>query len=290
MANSHYSVLRDKWISKHSELQKKLWEKHGSVIQDFIDDTKQLAIGTLSGIMLVSSPVANLLPVPHVSAKEAETPINIDKSVFLISDLSKMLPTEVRALNPDEENKIGELLSQKFNLKVLPELEGIRLNRNYGYIGAEQHLMRYPGDNVDTHFESLQDREKYQSSGLAPGLGGWGYWARDRGSLTREDIEQEKYYIAVQTFLAPGFHDNVRKYITFFKYRKMLVVNPGNGKAMVVVVGDAGPAEWTGKHLGGSPEVMKYLERVDGAQRGTVLYYFIDDPENKIPLGPIETK
>lgn len=290
MASSHYSVLRDKWISKHSELQKKLWEKHGSVIQDFIDDTKQLAIGTLSGIMLVSSPVASLLPVPHVSAKEAEAPISLDKSVFLISDLSKMLPGEVRALNPDEENKIGELLSQKFNLKVLPELEGIRLNRSYGYIGAEQHLMRYPGDNVDSHFESLQDREKYQSSGLALGLGGWGYWARDRGSLTRQDIEQEKYYIAVQTFLAPGFHDNVRKYITFFKYRKMLVVNPNNGKAMVVVVGDAGPAEWTGKHLGGSPEVMKYLERVDGAQKGTVLYYFIDDPENKIPLGPIEVR
>jgi hypothetical protein len=59
---------------------------------------------------------------------------------------------------------------------------------------------------------------------------------------------------------------------------------------MVVVVGDAGPAEWTGKHLGGSPEVMKYLERVDGAQKGPVLYFFIDDPGDKIPLGPIEVK
>ena len=68
----------------------------------------------------------------------------------------------------------------------------------------------------------------------------------------------------------------------------MLVVNPENGKAVVAVIGDAGPAEWTGKHLGGSPEVMKYLERVDGSLRGPVLYFFIDEPNNNVPLGPIE--
>ena len=76
----------------------------------------------------------------------------------------------------------------------------------------------------------------------------------------------------------------------FFKFRKMLVVNPENGKAMVVVVGDAGPAEWTGKHLGGSPEVMSYLERQDGGARGPVLYYFLDDPQDTIPLGPVSIK
>ena len=68
----------------------------------------------------------------------------------------------------------------------------------------------------------------------------------------------------------------------------MLVVNPENGKAMVVVIGDAGPAAWTGKHLGGSPEVMRYLERQDGRARGPVLYFFIDDFDDNITLGPIE--
>jgi hypothetical protein len=68
------------------------------------------------------------------------------------------------------------------------------------------------------------------------------------------------------------------------------VVNPDNGKAVVAVIGDAGPAAWTGKHLGGSPEVMVYLERKDGRQRGPVLYFFVDDPDDTIPLGPIEIK
>ena len=35
---------------------------------------------------------------------------------------------------------------------------------------------------------------------------------------------------------------------------------------------------------------MSYLERFDGAQKGPVLYFFIDDPEDKIPLGPINVR
>lgn len=70
----------------------------------------------------------------------------------------------------------------------------------------------------------------------------------------------------------------------------MLVFNPNTGRAVVAVIGDAGPAVWTNKQLGGSPEVMKHLERVDGKAKGKVLYFFIDDPEDKIPLGPIDPK
>ena len=124
---------------------------------------------------------------------------------------------------------------------------------------------------------------------MAPGRGGFGYFAQG-DKLTQEETDREKYYIAVQTFLAPGVENNRKAYIDFFKYRKMLVVNPNTGRAMVVVIGDAGPAVWTGKQLGGSPEVMNYLERVDGKAKGAVLYFFIEDPENKIPLGPIEPK
>ncbi|MGH7246200.1 MAG: hypothetical protein ACREGI_04690, partial [Candidatus Levyibacteriota bacterium] len=96
-----------------------------------------------------------------------------------------------------------------------------------------------------------------------------------------------KYYIAVQTFLSPGYASNPADFNNFYKYRKMFIINPQNGKAMIVDVADAGPSQWTGKQLGGSPEVMHYLERVDGAQKGPVLYFFLDDPNNQIPLGPV---
>ncbi len=284
-----YGKLRDKWLEKHKVLQEALWARHGDVIHEFVNSTKNFAIGSVSGLMLLTSPAVGLLPPPHVEPTSQSAKVEIDKNVFLISDLGGILPQEVRELTPDEEAKVSEILTRNFGFKVSAELEGKRLNRSYGYIGAEQHLARYPGDTMESHFDGNgEDSAKHFSSGMAPGLGAWGYFSRSRAEMTEEDSLKEKYYIATQTFLAPGFHDNVREYITFFKHRKMLVVNAQTGRAMVVVIGDAGPAAWTGKHLGGSPEVMKYLERVDGRAKGPVLYYFIDDPENKIPLGPIE--
>jgi hypothetical protein len=207
--------------------------------------------------------------------------------VFLISDLSYELPDVVQPLSAPEEDLIAQTVTRHFNIRVTPELQGIRLNRSYGYIGAEQHLARYPGDTMNSHFDSTDDSQKYYSSGMAPGLGAWGYFARSQTSMTQQDALREKYYIAVQTFMSPGYNENVRVYNEFFKYRKMLVINPNNGKGIVVVIGDAGPAVWTGKHLGGSPEVMNYLERVDGAQKGPVLYFFVNDPFDNVPLGPI---
>lgn len=284
-----YKKLADKWIQKHKDLQASFWAKHGVSIDEFVNSTKSMAIGSVSALMLLSSPATALITPPH-SLAVIENKLPVSQEVFLVSDLSNVVPKEVRELTPEEEATISAVLTREFGVPVSAELDGIRLNRSYGYIGAEQHLARYPGDTMSTHFESGVDTAKYYSSGMAPGLGAWGYFSNSQSEMTQKDIDREKYYIATQTFLAPGFDENVRKYITFFKYRKMLIVNPENGKSMVVVIGDAGPGRSTGKHLGGSPEVMKYMERVDGKQKGPVLYFFINDPEDKVPLGPIEPK
>ena len=287
MQNKQYQFLKDKWVKKHKSLQKSLSEKHRSSFQWLSENSKQLALGSLGGLMILTSPINRgfIDPQVKVASQEAQ---KIDNKVFLISDLLNVLPNEVRPLTPEEETKIGDVLSKSFNMKINAVLNGLRLNRSYGYIGAEQHLRRYPQDSMATHFDSPGDGEKYYSSGMAPGLGAWGYFATSSSQMTQEDSLREKYYIAVQTFLAPDFNSRVAEYRDFFRFRKMLVVNPQNGKAVVTVIGDAGPADWTGKHLGGSPEVMKHLERVDGTQKGPVLYYFIDDPDDLIPLGPIE--
>ncbi|MCL4354702.1 hypothetical protein M1349_04535, partial [Patescibacteria group bacterium] len=191
---------------------------------------------------------------------------------------------------PEEEKIIGDILSREFGIKTAAELDGKRLNRSYGYIGQEQHLYRFPGDTLEGHMENEDDWKFSYDKGIAPGLGAYGYFAPSGGLLSEKDKMRERYYIAVQTFLAPGFQNDFKGYVDFFRFRKMLVVNPDNGKAVIADIGDAGPAEWTGKSLGGSPEVMHYLQRYDGAQKGPVLYFFIDDPEDKIPLGPINIK
>jgi hypothetical protein len=279
-----YKKFHKKWSDIHKKQQKKLLDTHKEALTHLSNNSKQYALSALGGLMLLTTPVNLQLESgdPKVHYEK------VNKNLFLVSDLENLVPQEFRYFTDEENEKIAKKLSEFYDMDIKYEIDNKRLNTTYGYIGAEQHLMRYPGDTESTHFQTNEEAEEFMSSGLAPGRGAWGYFANSREAMTQEDIEREKYYIAVQTFLAPDYLNRVGEYRDFFKFRKMLLVNPHNGRGIVVVVGDAGPAQWTKKHLGGSPEVMRYLERYDGRQKGPVLYYFINDPENKIPLGPIE--
>ena len=286
----HFQLLKDAWIKRHQKIRKDLWKKHDSSLQWMRDNSQHLLVGSATGLLMLAHPASaatitqNLLPPPTPS--EERTVHNKEE---LIRQLSALLPESVQSLTEDQKKQIGHVLTTFFHMPATTTLEGKQLNRSYGIIGAEQHLIRYPGDTMSTHF-SDENEKQFWSSGMAPGRGAWGYFSNSRSDMTRQDVLREKYYIAVQTFLSPGWNEDPNGLYAFFKYRKMLVVNPENGKAVVVVIGDAGPSLKTGKQLGGSPEVMAHLERQDGGARGPVLYYFIDDPENTIPLGPISVE
>lgn len=271
---NHFEKLKDKLEVRNKGLKERIIQKHKEAFHWVMTNTQQITAGAMGSLLLLSAPNMQLLNASSDNSSHQQF-VDVPDNLFMVSDLKEYLPDEVGLLIPAQEEKIAEILSKYYGFPVKYEMEGKRLLHTYGYIGAEQHLMRYPGDVVEN---------------MAPGRGGFGYFARSQQDMTQKEIDMEKYYIAVQTFLAPGIENSRRDYINFFKFRKMLVVNPNTGRAVVVVIGDAGPAVWTKKHLGGSPEVMKYLERVDGKQKGAVLYFFIDDPEDKIPLGPVETK
>lgn len=278
----HYEHLRKKWSARAITAHDNFWSKHSKAL-------KHLALGTAGGLILLSPPQGNL-PSMNLIASSENALRGYDRNVLLAKVLSEKLPSEVKPLTSEEEKDITNLLSDQFGFKVALELEGIRLNRNYGLIGGEQHLYRYPGDNLYAHAQNSSDWAKYSDAGIAPGLGAWGYFVPSKEQFSQKDEDRERYYLAIQTFLAPGFAENFVKYRDFFKYRKMLVVNPKTGQAVVAVIGDAGPAEFTGKHLGGSPEVMDILGLAGGPRKGAVLYFFIDDPKDEIPLGPVSVK
>ncbi len=283
-----FEDLHKKWGSYEEALHNELWSKHGSILSPLQNTLRHIAAGSLAVLLLISQPATSSIIAQSLQSDVAPVAETIHTRPQLISTLSPLLPKDVVELSPDQETQIATTLSEYFKLSVKAILDGKRLNRSYGYIGAEQHLMRFAGDTISSHFVTEAEAHEFGASGMAPGRGAWGYFSDSFENMAQKDIDREKYYIAVQTFLSPGWSENTNEMYAFFKYRKMLVINPENGKSMVVVIGDAGPAPWTGKHLGGSPEVMRYLERVDGSAKGPVLYFFIDDPEDKVPLGPIE--
>lgn len=285
-SSPHYNQLKKKLLEQHKEISQAFREKHEETLEALQEVPKNVAAGSLAGMLLLTAPAPSMLLTQAVATTQSPEPTLNEIRISLKRELKEALPQTMDDLSVEQKQKVGEILSRYYHLSAVPTLEGKELNRVYGIIGAEQHLMRYPGDTMASHFHSSSE-EKFHSSGMAPGRGAWGYFAESASAMTDEIVLREKYYVAVQTFLSPGWGEQTRELYQFFKYRKMLVVNPENGKAVVAVIGDAGPAQWTGKHLGGSPETMAYLERQDGRARGPVLYYFIDDPEIKVPLGPI---
>ncbi len=287
-------LLRAKLKLKQLELRNSLRIKNPGVVKlisgkkiglDKIGEqsAKILAGAAVTGTLLLSpSPVNKSLSQFSVEEKvsnglsgKSTTGEWLSKQLGSFSDLK---PGHLR---PEDETKVSIAIRSAFGLNAFAELDGKRLNHSVGFTGYEQHLKRFPGDTLQQHGDE-------QGAGIAPGLGAWGYFTKSKSELSDEDILREKYYFAVQTLYLPEWNTNTKELSNWYKYRKMIMINPNNGKAVVGVIGDAGPAGWTGKQFGASPEAMKYLDLHLGGRKGKVILYFVDDPENRVPIGPIE--
>lgn len=201
-------------------------------------------------------------------------------SIVLKESLLEVLPARIGKLSPDVSEVVSQRIFSTLGIQAYSVLDGNELNLDYGYMGAEQHLPRFPGDTIAMH-------DEYQSKGITRSTGAFSYFVPSKAHLTDEAIQQEKYYMAVQTFYAPQWSENAIAYKNWIMFRKVLVINPENGRAIVAVVGDAGPARWTGKHFGGSPEVVHYLNDGKHKAKTTTVLFFVDDPDDTVPLGPI---
>ena len=292
-----FEFLRNKLKVKSQDERRKFFNRHqkaGSFIKakgiDFSrireHSARMISAGAFAGALLMSSPTdVKLMPTPGDLIEKSKVSFNKEgnnASALLTDILKSTLPKSVRPLNIKEEDFLESIFQNLLGVNAKANLDGEHLNTTYGLIGAEQHLRRYPGDTMGTHSAVPEDDE-----GMAPGLGAWGYYAYSKDKLTLDLTEKEKWYAVVQTLYLPNWNTRHPYLVNWYKYRKVLIVNTINGKAVVASIGDAGPAAWTGKHFGGSPEVMNYL---GGAhyKKGPVLIFFVDDSVDKVSLGPIE--
>ena len=156
----HYEHLRKKWTDRHKSLQQTLFEKHKEV-------GRQVALSGLGGLLLLTTPAANLLPEVQLLT-QSQIDKEKDTNAALAEKLKSTLPSEIRPLTLEEEQTISELLSAQFGFIVTSQIQGIGLNRSYGLIGGEQHLYRYPGDNLYKHADNATDWAMYGSAGIAP--------------------------------------------------------------------------------------------------------------------------
>lgn len=269
-------------IARHEKAHAWLKEKGLSVGELRQKSARLLTAGALAGALLLNPGTIDL---PQLAANTVgkvfakPSPRENLKNTLTLS-LSSILPKEPAPLNGETETILSSIFKKYLGINATAQISGNHLNTTYGYTGEEQHLARFPGDDLTSH-------DQRQDVGMAPSLGAWGYFADSKESLTPEVVDMEKYYIAVQTLYVPNWNTRQPYLKDWYKFRKVLVVNPKNGQAAVAIIGDSGPANWTGKQFGCSPELMHHLGLDVGMKKGEIIVFFVDDPQNKVPLGPI---
>lgn len=243
---------------------------------------RMLAGFGLAGSLLLNTlaPGAGTTIASSTAPKHVEGIVKMSFTDVLKNSLADLVPKEPTKLSPSQAIAIENAVKEVTGIDAKATLENQSLNHQVGYIGYEQHLARFPGDKLENHDEEL-------IAGMAPGRGAWGYFAPSKEQFTKTDYLREKYYSNAQVHMLPDFMDNVAFYRDWYKYRKIIVINPANGKAVVTAMGDVGPAGFTGKQFGASPDTMKELNLHKGPRKGLVVYLFVDDPSDSIPLGPL---
>ena len=299
--------LRKRLKVKHLEAVSTFEKKHKKA-RDFLQSkgadlgsirhksAKAFGASALAGALLVSHGSQKALPPPHEIMEKNLLASNAipatSARMTLVHSMEDILPENVEPLDRQQEKSLEQVFEKILGVKARATLEGEHLNTTYGRIGAEQHLRRYPGDVNENHAPAPDEYggdnpSEILKEGMAPGLGAWGYFAPSREVLTPDLVETEKWYAVVQTLYLPDWNTRQPHLKNWYKHRKVLIVNTENGNAVVAAIADSGPAAWTGKHYGGSPEVMDYLGG-PRYKKGPTIVFFVDDPDNKVPLGPVD--
>lgn len=183
--------------------------------------------------------------------------------------------------DPQEELYLEQQLSDMFGFEVQRELEGFRLPQLAGVMVALPHLKRHPSDTLTDH--ALPEAQ------LAARRSVFG-WFTEGGQLSPTGASREQYRFSVHADHLPEWSQDHDRAKAWWRYRKMIMINPYAIRAVVGVVGDIGPANWVQEQFGGSPEVIRAGEVWTPLCQGRVAMLFIHDPENQVPLGPIDLR
>ncbi len=228
------------------------------------------------------SPGQTIHTPPQPALAKAATWISAEEHRAVIEKMMTTLKQPVGSIAREDSLYLEQQLTDLFGVEVASELDQYRLPHTYGMMAALPHLKRHPEDQLHVHQQFLE-------AGLAACRSSFG-WFTELGQLTPLAVDREKYFVTLQIDLQPAWIKSAKELSEWYKYRKVMVINPVHELAIVGAVGDFGPGNWLQHQFGGSPELVSHLKVWDLESQGKVIVYFINDPENAVPLGPIEMK
>jgi hypothetical protein len=223
---------------------------------------------------------APALPPAQLNALYAQ--LTKEEHETVLEKMVKMVGEPAGHLPRQEELYLEQQLTDFFGFEITAELESVRLPHSIGIMQAQPHLRRHPTDVLNGHTRCRAAGIRQIRSALG--------WFTELGQLTDLGVQQEVYYFAVQATFLPAWQSSPALIKNWLRFRKMVMINPMEQRAVVGCIGDFGPAEHLQYQFGGSPEVIQDGKVWSPKTRGHVLLYFVNDPLNQVQLGPLDLR
>lgn len=265
------------FVSENSELlewmnDRKLQVDHLTFVQELetkqppqIESVEAELVEKIKTIKNTDAPLAS-----SISQEEYES---------IIEKMIELLRLPAGQLEEDSELYLEQQLSDILGFDVSANLDEHKLLFSTGIMKALPHLKRSPTDTLDKH-------TNFHEANINQNRSAFG-WFSPSGELSQESIDQEKYYISVPLYYHMNWSLEYSELKKWYKFRKAVVVNPNNRIAVVCSIADIGPTTYTRHQFGGSPELIISGKIWSPNSAGHVLVLFVDDPQNKVPYGPI---
>jgi hypothetical protein len=223
--------------------------------------------------------VTNSVESKVIEKLNLESAVSLEEYDAIFEKLVDLVNLPAGQLEKQSELYLEQQLSDILGFDIVAELENHRLNHTTGVMRPEPHLKRYPNDELKNHSNVLE-------ASIAKSRSAFG-WFVNHGSITPEAESLERYYFSLKLYNLKNWSSQYKELKQWYKFRKMVVINPSERVAVVGIVGNIDHQNQLKKQFGASPEVIREGKIWSPKSQGKVLIMFVDDPENKISLGPI---
>lgn len=188
---------------------------------------------------------------------------------FILTKMRELSVLPPHQFDPELALYLEQQLSEITGIEATSTLEGNRLLFQTGVIGALPHTKRAPTDTLARH-------EVLFEAGMRQTRSCYG-WIPEA---------EERYGIALPLVLFSPDPTKRTELKKWFKYRKVVLVNPHEERAVIAAVSDIQFTQTQKYQFGGSPEVMSALRAWSPKTQGRTLLFFVS-PNDTHPLGPV---
>lgn len=205
--------------------------------------------------------------------------ITLEEYQSIRQKMIELLQLPAGQLEENSELYLEQQLSDILGFDILGNIDGQRLIYSTGIMQGQPHLKRFPTDTLENH-------DSFSEAGIASIRSAFG-WFSNSENISDEAVAAEKYYVSLPLYYLENWNTQYSELKKWYKFRKVVVINPVEEIAVVAAIGNIGPSTITRRQFGGSPELIHSGKIWSPGSAGKVILFFVNDPSNEVPLGPV---